>query len=100
MKERSYQAGLFGILSHLADLMILNLLYLISCIPLFTIGAANAALYDVTTRLSKDEAQLLVDEAYLDAHHYLSYCVDDADGTDEVEALDGLQALVNSDFQL
>ena len=43
-------------LGKIADLMILNLLYLISCIPIITIGAANAALYDVTTRLAKDEA--------------------------------------------
>lgn len=43
-------------LGKIADLMILNILYLISCIPLFTIGAANAALYDVCTRLSRDDA--------------------------------------------
>ena len=43
-------------LGKIADLIVLNLLYLVSCIPLFTIGAANAALYDVTTRLSRDDA--------------------------------------------
>lgn len=43
-------------LGKIADLMVLNILYLISCIPIFTIGAANAALYDVTTRLAKDDA--------------------------------------------
>lgn len=45
-------------LGKFADLMILNILYLISCIPLFTIGAATAALYDVTHRLSIDDALL------------------------------------------
>lgn len=43
-------------LSKVADLMILNFLYIISCLPVITIGAANAALYDVTARLSRDEA--------------------------------------------
>lgn len=43
-------------LGKFADLIFLNLLYLVSCIPIITIGAANAALYDVTLRLSKDDA--------------------------------------------
>ena len=43
-------------LGKIADLMILNVLYLLSCIPLVTIGAANAALYDVCARLSRDDA--------------------------------------------
>ena len=43
-------------LSKIADLMILNILYLVSCIPIITIGAANAALYDVTGRLSRNDA--------------------------------------------
>lgn len=43
-------------LGKFSDLIILNILYLVSCIPLVTIGAANAAMYDVTIRLSKDEA--------------------------------------------
>ena len=45
-------------LGKIADLMVLNILYLISCIPLFTIGAANAALYDVCARLSRDDAMI------------------------------------------
>ena len=43
-------------LAKLADLMILNFLYVITCIPIITIGAANAALYDVCHRLSTDDA--------------------------------------------
>lgn len=43
-------------LGKIADLMILNIIYLISCVPIITIGAANAALYDVTGRLLKDDA--------------------------------------------
>lgn len=45
-------------LGKFADLIFLNILYLVSCIPIVTIGAANAALYDVTMRLSRDEAYI------------------------------------------
>lgn len=55
MKERSYQAGLFGILSHLADLMILNILWILCCVPVFTCGASTTALYTVTMKLLKGE---------------------------------------------
>lgn len=34
-------------LSRLYDLCVLNLLFLLTCLPLFTVGAANAALYTV-----------------------------------------------------
>lgn len=43
-------------LGKFADLMILNILYIVSCLPVFTVGAATAALYDVTTRLLTDDA--------------------------------------------
>lgn len=35
-------------LSRVADLVVLNLLFLLTCIPLFTIGPALSALYTVT----------------------------------------------------
>lgn len=38
-------------LSRLYDLMLLNVLFLITCIPIVTIGAASAALYTVCFRL-------------------------------------------------
>lgn len=47
---------LIRFLGKIADLMVLNILFLISSLPVITIGAACTALYDVTTRLSKDDA--------------------------------------------
>ena len=38
-------------LSRLCDLILLNIVYLLTCIPLFTIGAATAALYDTVFRM-------------------------------------------------
>lgn len=47
-------------MSRLADLIILNILYLITCIPLFTIGAAATAMYTVSFRMGtpKDDGVL------------------------------------------
>lgn len=42
-------------LTRLADVMIVNLLFLCSCVPLITIGPANAAMYDVIGRLQREE---------------------------------------------
>lgn len=42
-------------LGRLADLVILNLFFVITCIPIVTIGAATTALYSVTLKMVKDE---------------------------------------------
>lgn len=54
--------GLFDIdspfmtgLSRIADLFILNVIYLICCIPVFTIGAATTGLYYVTLKMVRNE---------------------------------------------
>ena len=47
-------------MSRLGDLMILNLIFLLSCVPLFTIGAACTALYTVCFRFdTKEEGRVL-----------------------------------------
>ena len=49
-------------LSRIADLMILNVVYLLTCLPIVTIGAANSALYTVCFRLgTKREGHTLRD---------------------------------------
>lgn len=47
-------------LSKLADLFILNILYLICCIPIVTIGAATTALYTVTLKAAKNEESYII----------------------------------------
>lgn len=44
-------------LSRVADLMILNFFFLLTCIPVFTIGAATTALYTVCFRLGTDREE-------------------------------------------
>lgn len=41
--------------SRVAELILLNLLWLVSCLPVITIGAANTALYKATFSLIRDE---------------------------------------------
>ena len=73
MKEKPYQTGLFGILSHLADLMILNILTLICCIPLVTAGAAMTALYTMTMRMARNEEGSIVREYFQAFRHLASF---------------------------
>lgn len=49
---------LMQFLSRVADLIILNILTIVCCIPIVTIGAAMTALYDVTGRMLRDEGTI------------------------------------------
>ncbi len=51
----NFDGPVFTALSRLADLFWLNLLFILCCIPVFTIGAAATALYYVTLKMAKDE---------------------------------------------
>ncbi len=48
------------LISRFSSLVILNLLFLCSCIPIFTIGAAVTALYDVVFRMDTEREGKLV----------------------------------------
>ena len=43
------------ILSRITDLILLNILFLITCLPIFTIGAAATSLYTMCFRLMREE---------------------------------------------
>ena len=43
------------VLGRITDLILLNLLFLITCLPVFTIGAATSALYTMCFRLMREE---------------------------------------------
>ena len=51
----SYDSPMMQILMYIGDLIILNFLYLICCIPVFTIGAAQAGLYTAIRVLNDKE---------------------------------------------
>ena len=51
----SLDGKLFLFLNRLADLLLLNILWLITSIPLLTIGASTTALYYVTLKCVRNE---------------------------------------------
>lgn len=54
------ESPLFQFLSRLADLMILNALFLITCIPIVTIGAAWTSLSYMTMKMVRNEESYIV----------------------------------------
>lgn len=54
------EGKLAGFLNKLGDVMILNLLTVICCIPVVTVGAALTALYSVTLKMVKNEEGKIV----------------------------------------
>lgn len=51
----NYDGPFFNTLNKITDLVWLNILWIICCLPLFTIGASTTALFYVTTHMAKDE---------------------------------------------
>ena len=47
-------------MNRVADLLILNLLFLVTCLPVFTIGAASSALYTVCFRFDTDRERTAI----------------------------------------
>ncbi len=51
----SIDGKLWRLLSKMADLILVNLIFIIFSIPIITIGASKTALYDVSRRIRRDE---------------------------------------------
>lgn len=54
MKFFNIDGPVLSFLNKMADLIILNILFLICCLPVFTIGASVTAMYYVTLRMVRD----------------------------------------------
>ena len=48
------------VVSRFSDLVVLNILFLLTCLPLFTVGAACSALYTVTFRIIRSREEPIV----------------------------------------
>ena len=59
--------GIMGFLTKITDLVILNLVFLVTCIPIITIGPALTALYSITLKMVKNE------EAYIVKNYFLAF---------------------------
>ena len=49
-----------NVMNKLSDLIIINVIYIICCIPVFTIGAATTALYYTTLKIVEDRGSSVV----------------------------------------
>lgn len=56
----SLDGKFFSIMSKVADLIILNIIYCLCCIPIITIGPATTALYYVTLKMVKNEESYII----------------------------------------
>lgn len=55
---------LFTVMSKIADMVLLNILWLLCCIPVITAGAATTALYDISLKMA-DNRESYVFSSYL-----------------------------------
>lgn len=58
------ESGIFQAFGKMFDLIVLNIVFIISCIPVFTIGAGVTAMYYVTLKMVKNEESYIV-KSYL-----------------------------------
>ena len=63
----SYEGPFFNVLNRLSDLVILNVLWFICCLPIVTIGASTTALYYVTLKIVNEE------DAYVAKNFFKSF---------------------------
>jgi uncharacterized membrane protein YesL len=56
----SLDGKFFSIMSKIADLIILNIIYCLCCVPIITIGPATTALYYVTLKMVKNEESYII----------------------------------------
>jgi uncharacterized membrane protein YesL len=59
-KVFSIEGRIFSTLAKMFDLLILNMVFLISCLPIVTIGASLTALYSVTLKMVRNEESNVV----------------------------------------
>lgn len=58
----SFDNKFFEALGKISDIVILNFLFIISCIPIITIGASVTATYSVAMKMTKDEETYITKE--------------------------------------
>lgn len=63
----NYDGSFFNILNRLTDLVILNVLWLVCCIPIVTAGASTTAMLYVTMKMVNDE------DAYITRNFFKSF---------------------------
>lgn len=65
MKPWSFDSPIMEKLGLVGDIIILNFIYLLSCLPIITIGAANSSLYFVTMKMVRGENVQILREYFM-----------------------------------
>lgn len=56
----SLESPFFGVCSKIADIFLLNLIFVITCIPLITVGASITALHSVSAKMVRGEESYII----------------------------------------
>ena len=64
MKKFGIDNPFFGFMGRLGDILILNILFVITCIPVVTIGTSLCAMYQVTLRMARKESNYVAGEYF------------------------------------
>lgn len=89
----NYDGPFFSGLSRLADLLWLNVLFIVCSLPVFTIGASASALYYVTLKMARDE------EGYITKSFFKSFKQNFLQGTAIWLILLAIGAVIAFDFR-
>ncbi len=60
----NYDSRFSRVLSRLTELVLLNFVFILTCLPILTIGASVTALYSITLKMARNE------EGYISSVYY------------------------------
>ena len=64
MKKFGIDNPFFGFMGRVGDILILNILFVVTCIPVVTIGTSLCAMYQVALRMARKESNYVVREYF------------------------------------
>ncbi len=62
--EGTGEGGFFGFMNRIGDIVFLNLIFLLTCIPVITIGIALISLYTVTQKMARNEEGYVIKDYF------------------------------------
>ncbi len=62
--EGTGEGGFFGFMNRIGDIVFLNLIFLLTCIPVITIGIALVSLYTVTLKMARNEEGYVIKDYF------------------------------------
>ena len=69
MKNQFISSSFFQFFSRIFDIMLLNFLFLICCLPIVTIGVSTAAMFSVTLKLNRNQESYVIKDFFYAFRH-------------------------------